>query len=57
MQEHKTKECYYTIWYTNNGFGLDEAVESYVIEDANEICEQLWAEIKIMRTLRVKDLR
>jgi hypothetical protein len=32
--------------------GLDNGI----LKDVDEICEQLWAEIKIMRTLKVKDL-
>lgn len=44
---HRTMECYfaYTQWDEDD------------IKDCDEICEQLWAEVKIMRTLRVRDLQ
>ena len=47
---HKTKECYFA--YID--WSKTDADDCF--EDCDEICEQLWAEVKIMRTLRVRDL-
>ena len=49
-KRHDLPDCYLVFAQRK----LDNAV---VCIDGDEICDQLWAEIKIMRTMRVKDIK